>query len=733
MSRRPFAQHSVAALVLLAAIAIAYRSALDAGLVVDSQFIIARADRVHAATWANIVEIATTDYWWPWDVGGVYRPVTTLSYLFNWAVLGNEARPLGYVAVNLALHWLNAILLYALARRLLGLASTTSLAVALLFALHPVATESVTNVVGRADLLAAASVFSGLLLYHRAVSSARGAGRLLSFVAFAWVLFFGLLCKESALVLVAGVVLYDLIFRLDAAGKADASGTVTPGTPRRLRDLALSGWIALLPPLAAVALIRAWVFRNVPPPSVDFGENALAYVDFWTARWTALKAIGVSFSLLAWPSRLCPDYSVNAIPLFGGRWTEWEDARACVSAVGVVAAVALAVRLRRRAPAASFFVGFTLAALLPTSNLFFPIGAVLAERFLYLPLAGFSGCLVLSAEVAIARLPGVAARRGLGRALALGALAVVAVVYGARTARRNLDWRDEPTLWAAAHEACPESFRSHEGLSAALDSLLRARDPRAPDLDRVIALEESAVTILEDAAPPGAALPPVSYERLGLLYARKAAEVEADPARAADASAWAAKAESAIQRAVDGFRAENDARRVRTTSGGPEPIAMESPSARLFDHLGLAALQAGRPEPAIEAFAEARARAPGDALLNEHLATAQFRAGRPRDALLSVLQATLLAPERADLGQGVHMVYRQVDPGGCAFSLVGGRLEIHPECDAAREWMCAAYQALAATTRAIARGNEAEHAQLAERYLRAAEPTFRCSERSRSD
>jgi hypothetical protein len=68
--------------------------------------------------------------------------------------------------VNLALHLLNALLVYRLALDI-GMPLMSAFWSAAFFATHPVATEAVTNLVGRADLLAALVVLGGLLLYRR--------------------------------------------------------------------------------------------------------------------------------------------------------------------------------------------------------------------------------------------------------------------------------------------------------------------------------------------------------------------------------------------------------------------------------------------------------------------------------------------------------------------------------------------------------------------------------------
>lgn len=81
-----------------------------------------------------------------------YRPVTVFSFILEHAAVSGF-RPFVSHAVNIALHALNAILLYTLAIRLKAGKASGVLAAAI-FILHPIQTESVCSVVGRADLLA---------------------------------------------------------------------------------------------------------------------------------------------------------------------------------------------------------------------------------------------------------------------------------------------------------------------------------------------------------------------------------------------------------------------------------------------------------------------------------------------------------------------------------------------------------------------------------------------------
>ena len=79
-----------------------YSNAFGAGFALDNRQLILRDPRVHAFTRENLSLILNHTYWWPYGESGLYRPLTTFTYLFNYAVLGNADRPAGY-------HWFNLL------------------------------------------------------------------------------------------------------------------------------------------------------------------------------------------------------------------------------------------------------------------------------------------------------------------------------------------------------------------------------------------------------------------------------------------------------------------------------------------------------------------------------------------------------------------------------------------------------------------------------------------------
>ena len=201
-------RHGWRLLAIWSLVWVAYSNSFQAALVFDNKFIIGKDPRIREATSGNVHSILTGEYSNVSMGAGLYRPATTLSYLFNYAVLGNGPRPAGYHLVNLALHEINVALVYALGVLTLG-GTAPALALAALWGLHPLLTESVTNIVGRADLLAAFGVLEGLLCHVKGASAA-GRRKLAWLAGVAAAQAVGLFSKESAVVLPGIMLLYDL-------------------------------------------------------------------------------------------------------------------------------------------------------------------------------------------------------------------------------------------------------------------------------------------------------------------------------------------------------------------------------------------------------------------------------------------------------------------------------------------------------------------------------------------
>jgi len=427
----------------------AYSNSFDAGLVYDNESVILQDARVHEANLHNVHRILAEGYWVNQPATDLYRPLTTLSYLLNYAIAGDGTNPAGYHRVNLVLHAANVSLVYALGITIFGeSASSLALALAAIWGLHPLLTESVTNIVGRADLLAAFGILMGLLCHVRATALAgwRKAGWLILLTLSQTI---GLFSKENSVVLPALMLSYDLIW-----------------SERAVWRQRIPSYAVLVLPFAAFFGLRSQLHMHLEVP---FHKNPLVVADFWTARMTAFKVIGRFLWLFIWPVRLSADYSYNSVPLFQWSLTSWEDFQAPIALALSIAGIAFALpvglgnKLRRENKPLCFFVLFFFIALAPTSNLFVIIGSVMSERFMYLPAIGLTGC-VVGLICALARR---SSQSALGKIL-WAAAGILCLASGARTWTRNFDWHDEATLWTSVTEVNPDDALAHVNLGNAL-------------------------------------------------------------------------------------------------------------------------------------------------------------------------------------------------------------------------------------------------------------------------
>jgi hypothetical protein len=171
------------ALALFVGVSWAYGNSFRGGMTLDNKYIIEEyfkaipriAPTVDMYSWTKMLPLFfQNDYWWPKGISGLYRPVAVLTFWMNYATnhaMGNaDLDPFQFHVVNFFLHWFAAILAFVLMRQLTGRASV-SFFTALIFATHPIATESVSNIIGRSDILAAIATFACLSLYIRSTRS----------------------------------------------------------------------------------------------------------------------------------------------------------------------------------------------------------------------------------------------------------------------------------------------------------------------------------------------------------------------------------------------------------------------------------------------------------------------------------------------------------------------------------------------------------------------------------
>jgi hypothetical protein len=612
--------------VLLFVLLVAYANSFQAGLVMDNKVLLAQDSRISALSWHNLRLIFTQDYWYTSSISGLYRPFSTLSYLFNYAILGNGPQPPGYHWINFLLHAANAALVYALGLAILG-ETMPAAALAAIWGLHPIQTEAVTNIIGRSDLLAATGVLAGLLCHIRSTAAAGGRRMLwLALLAAAGAL--AIFSKESGIVLVAAMAVYDLLYGVRASWRMHAWS-----------------YAALAPVFGLFFYLREQAFANLPPVHFPFGDNPLTGAGFIAARWTAIDVIGRYIGLLVWPQHLSCDHSYHQIPIAG--WTAWPAFLVCVGAVGA------ALLWRRRRPAVSFFILWFFICLAPTSNLVLQIGTVMAERFLYLPSVGFAGCVVIGV-LALYR------RRPAWNAPAL--LAGICLVLAVRTYARNADWQSDYTLWASAVRSSPDSYKTHMALASAV------ADAGPQGLSLALDEIRRSLAILRDL--PDARSTPVPYIDASSYLGQKADQ-------GADSGSLYDEALGLLlhARRIEAANNEEHARQDRLRGQTPGPVTW----VELYLQLGAVYLRKNDLARALEALEYGRDRRPVPAFF-EQISVAQFRAGDLHGAALTLFEGRSMFPEYAKFSEGLVRLYGTLDPQGCALRKENGGVALNLGC-----------------------------------------------------
>lgn len=394
--------------LLVAVVAVVYANTLWDGFTLD--------DGIYMLKNPQVTNPSLRAFFSPHKVSNIFRPVTIASLALNWRI-GKE-RAIGYHFLNLLLDAGATLLLYLLFEALLGTsppAKTVALVAALVFAVHPLHTEAVASIVGRAEVLAAGFLFAAWILHLQD----RQIPAIICFVL-------ALLSKESAIIFLPLLLVGDY-----------ARGKWKPW----LRYAAIAG-------VTIVYLGVLWKIQGgrFGQPTISQLDNPLAVIP---ARWRILNALRVQLKYAAlhfYPAKLSCDYSFNTIPIY----LDWRHTLlAWVAVFGAVSAWLWAGWKRRSA----LFVagGIYLGGFAITANILMPTGTIMGERLAYLPSAGF--CLLVAL--------GWSWLQTRQRIVALAALTAVIAAFGARTILRNQDWRDNLSLYTAGLRVSPGSAKMH--------------------------------------------------------------------------------------------------------------------------------------------------------------------------------------------------------------------------------------------------------------------------------
>lgn len=442
---------------LLLLVAVAFAPALRNGFLWDDHLLISNnaALRSGAGLWRAL----TGDFWQTSiDIGSqssYYRPLVSLAYFVQFQLFGID--PFGYHVVSLLLHascvllaldWLRARLAPAYA----GRATTVgAFAGAAWFALHPTRTESVSWISGCTDLWMTLFVLLSAACLRS--ENARVRWSLAPLCAAA-----ALLCKESAVVLPPLIALDACLLSAPDARRSHLRAAAGLGGAIGVVLLLRSALVSL--PARGAAAFRQPIARVLS----SFGHY--------------LEATFAPFA---------PTVLRGKVAMTPHGELIYEPGSVALGALGLALCAIVCVLAARRsalrpwlADAAWFAVG-----LLPVLNIIpLELKALVADRYLYLPMLGISALLARGVAVLVERAAGVL-RMLLAGAAALTAVAFVVVIWSQARA-----FASDPALWE--RELALDPARAYVLESSATMSM------NAADYPRALALAQAGIALAKD-------------------------------------------------------------------------------------------------------------------------------------------------------------------------------------------------------------------------------------------
>lgn len=412
---------------------VCFANVLPNGYVYDGKAIVRNSPKVTApGQWRTIW---TTDYWseaadtWL-ERDLLYRPVALTSYRAVHTLFGERAA--AQHAANILLHALASLLIVRLCRALGG-DGRAALIAGGVFAVLPIHTEVVANIVGRADILATLGVIGAALCHRRSMLADGNLAIARWRIAAAVLAFLAMGAKESGVAVLPVVVLMDVYVQQANRGHR----WFRPATIVRLTYLLAPALLYF--GLRFAALQGNWHQAPAVSKTANFlvdtspAQHALGVVQLWGMYWA--KTV--------WPAVLSVSYSINAIRPA----TSITNPHVLLGLLTTAAlAVASVVAWRRNHKGVAIAALIILACYLPTSQALVLMRVTFAERIWYLPSIG----LAVLAGFALAKL----ATHRAGRIL----LSLMIAAMLVRCWVRNPEWKNNGTIYRAAYRAMPEAI-----------------------------------------------------------------------------------------------------------------------------------------------------------------------------------------------------------------------------------------------------------------------------------
>jgi tetratricopeptide (TPR) repeat protein len=389
---------AVASIVLLGFVV--YANSLRGEFIWDDDFLVRQNQYIRS--WTNIPTIFTHGV-----SASFYRPVQIISYMIDYSLW--KLNPTGYHITNTLLHILSALCIYCLINMLFGNGILSSLT-SVLFVIHPIHTEAVTYISGRADSLALLFMLLCFIFYLKRRKNIK------TYILMASAFALSLLSRETALVFPALLLVYSFAF-----GKKPH----------------IKGLLSILGIAVVYGLVRLTLLKGLLPCTLPHSSTLFQRIPgFFVAITNYLRLIVLPLNL-----HMC----------YGSRLFSFSDPKAVLGAAIFLSSLIYAFSRKDRL--ISFSVLWFFVTLLPVSNIY-RINAYMAEHWLYLPSIGLF--LILAKLLSLCKAN-----------IRVFSMALMVVSYSYLTIKQNDYWREPLAFYARTLNYAPEDPRLYCQLAVA--------------------------------------------------------------------------------------------------------------------------------------------------------------------------------------------------------------------------------------------------------------------------
>lgn len=357
--------------------------------------------------------------------GGRYRPLTPAMFAIEYQLVGKN--PLLGHLINILLYGFLCFMIYKLLVSMICSKEDNetnryfAMAVALLYATHPLHTEAVANIKGRDEIMSMlGSVFA---LYYMLKYIDLKEAKYMIYACIA--LFLGLLSKENTITFLA----------------------VIPLTLYYFRDIdfknALAKSAILLLPAILFLMIRSAIlgsdFGGTPMelmnnPYLKFVNGSYIPFDMGEKMATIIYTLGKYVQLLIFPHPLTHDYYPRYIDIMS-----FGDVSVIISLLIYVALIWVTISGFRSKNILSYGAAFYLITLSIVSNIVFPIGTNMSERFMFMPSLGFALVLAYLLQKFV--------WTKFGKNAFMASIGIIVLLYSVKTISRNFVWESDFKLF----------------------------------------------------------------------------------------------------------------------------------------------------------------------------------------------------------------------------------------------------------------------------------------------